>query len=119
MQRPVSGYNQKDMEKHSKEQEKNHKKLADNANPKTSKNYFERLIDAAGEAVEAGERYVKAKYVYDKLPAPMKTPQRTKDLEQMKDEVRQERGQYFGALVKGAEYDSEGKQIKKKSNKKK
>lgn len=101
------------------------KKTADKPSVKTNKSttskskkgYFSRVVDAAGEATEAGEAYVKSKYVYDKLPAPMKTPQRTKRLQQMKDQVRQERGQYFGALLQGRQYDSEGKLIKKAKKK--
>ena len=78
------------------------------------KGYFNNVIDQAGEATNAGEAYVKAKYVYDRLPAPMKTPQRTKVLNQMKEEVREERGQYFGALLQNRQYDSSGKLIKGK-----
>jgi hypothetical protein len=78
------------------------------------KNYINNVIDQAGEATSAGESYVKAKFVYDRLPAPMKTPNKTKQLEQMKDRVRQERGQYFGALLQNRQYDSADKQIKKK-----
>ena len=81
------------------------------------KRYFENVVDQAGEATSAGESYVKAKFVYDKLPAPMKTPKRTKQLEQMKDQVRQERGQYFGALLQNRQYDGSGKLIKAKKKK--
>jgi hypothetical protein len=77
-------------------------------------NYFNNVIDQAGEATGAGEAYIKAKYVYDRLPAPMKTPQRTETLEQMKERVREERGQYFGALLQNRQYDKSGKQIKGK-----
>ena len=35
MQRPVSGYNQNELEKLAKEQEKAHKKLSESANPKS------------------------------------------------------------------------------------
>lgn len=34
MQRPISGYNQNELEKLAKEQEKAHKKLSESANPK-------------------------------------------------------------------------------------
>ena len=78
------------------------------------KDYFNNVIDQAGEATNTGEAYVKAKYVYDRLPAPMKTPQRTKTLNQMKERVREERGQYFGALLQNRQYDSSGKLIKGK-----
>lgn len=96
------------------------KAVAKKAAPKSNKGYFSRMIDAAGEATGAGETYVKAKYVYDKLPAPMKTQSRTKTLKQMKERVREERGQYFGALLQGRQYDAQGKLIKatKKSSKK-
>ena len=118
MQRPVSGYNQKDMEKHSKEQEKNHKKLADNANPKSKKNYVSRLVDAAAEVMEAGERYVHNDFAYRNAPMPLKTQNWKKSVENDKKTRDAERGQFFGALLQGREYDSQGKQIKK-SNKKK
>jgi hypothetical protein len=93
------------------------KKAASKPTAKSNKSYFSRIIDAAGEATGAGEAYVKAKYVYDKLPAPMKTQNRTKTLKQMKERVREERGQYFGALLQGRQYDSQGKLIKKAKKK--
>jgi len=91
------------------------KKNAFKSTPKSNKGYFSRLIDAAGEATGAGEAYLKAKYVYNKLPAPMKTQNRTKTLKQMGERVREERGQYFGALLQGRQYDRQGNIIKAKN----
>lgn len=80
-------------------------------------NYISNVVGAAAEATEAGETYMRNKFAYNKLPAPMKTPKRTKALEEMKDQVRQERGQYFGALLQNRQYDSTGRQIKAKKKK--
>jgi hypothetical protein len=97
------------------------KKTAAKSTPKSNNGYVSRLVDAAAEATGAGEDYVKAKFVYDRAPLPVKTPNRTKALKQMKERVREERGQFFGALLQGRQYDSQGKLIKakNKSSKKK
>lgn len=79
--------------------------------------YFENVVDQGGEATGAGEAYLKAKFVYDRLPAPMKTQGRTKQLQQMKERVREERGQYFGALLQNRQYDGSGELIKAKKKK--
>ena len=89
------------------------------AKKKSNKNYFSRLIDAAGEAMEAGERYVTNDAAYRNAPLPMKTPEWRERVERDEEARRQERGQYFGALLQGRQYDSQGNQIKKKSDKKK
>ena len=81
-------------------------------------NWLSNAVDAAEEATRAGKNYMEHKKAYNKLPAPMKTPKRTEEILQMKDRVRQERGQYFGALLQGRQYDKSGKQIKAKNKKK-
>jgi hypothetical protein len=81
------------------------------------KSWFSNSIDEAEQATTAGRNYLESKYIYNKLPAPMKTPQKTKALKEMKERVREERGQYFGALLQGRQYDGSGKQIKSKQKK--
>jgi hypothetical protein len=83
----------------------------------SAKRWLNNVVNEAGEATNAGEAYVKAKYVFDRLPAPAKTQDKFKTLAEMKERVRQERGQYFGALLQNRQYDGSGKQIKAKKKK--
>ena len=82
------------------------------------KRYINNVVDQAGEATNTGRNYLEAKYAFNKLHAPAKTQEKFKELERMKDAVREERGQYFGALLQNRQYDESGKLIKAKKKKK-
>ncbi len=82
------------------------------------KRWLSNTVDEGYQATRAGKNYQETKSAYDKLPAPMKTPAKTKEVQRAKERVKTERGQFVGALLQNRQYDMSGKQIKAKKKKK-